>query len=187
MITKRIIKTLDDEAKKDEEGYLTWYKDFQYFIKEGMASDQENTDMIMPLVRYQANFSEKFVTIEEYITKLKSDSNKIYFLLAPNREAAMNSPYLEPFKHTDIPVLFIYMHLDEMVFRSIQEYKKKYKFVNIESSFEELSKDIKAPEPEKKSNSENIPEDEVTPYCLWIKVYLFSDELNSHTLIFYLF
>lgn len=147
-----------------------------------MASDQENTDLIMPLVRYQANFSEKFVTIDEYIAKLKPDSNKIYFLLAPNREAAMNSPYLEPFKNTgpslfhlkssadlDIPVLFIYMHLDEMVFRSIQEYKKKYKFVNVESSYEELSKDIKPQEPSPTDSV--LPQDDVTPYCLWIKVY----------------
>lgn len=173
---------MDEEARKDEEGYLAWYKDFQYFIKEGMASDQENTDLIMPLVRYQANFSDKFVTIEEYIAKLKPDSNKIYFLLAPSREAAMNSPYMEPFKNTgyfalfdrfqgrlDIPVLFIYMHLDEMVFRSVQEYKKKYKFVNIESSFEELSKDIKPQEPAPNA-ADGLPEDEVTPYCLWIKV-----------------
>lgn len=79
---------------------MNWYKDFQFFIKEGLASDQENTDMIMPLVRYQSNYSEKFVTIDDYLAKLKPNSDKIYFLLAPNREAAMNSPYMEPFKNT---------------------------------------------------------------------------------------
>lgn len=81
---------------------MNWYKDFQYFLKEGLGSDQENTDNLIPLMRYQANFSEKFVTIDEYISKLKPDMNKIYFLLAPNRDAAMNSPYLEPFKNTGI-------------------------------------------------------------------------------------
>ena len=95
-----MIKTLEEESKKDEEGYLAWYKDFQYFIKEGLASDQENTDLIIPLVRYQANFSDKYVTIDEYVAQLKPDQNKIYFLLAPSREGALNSPYMEPFKNT---------------------------------------------------------------------------------------
>lgn len=59
-----------------------------------------------------------------------------------------------------------------MVFRSIQEYKKKYKFVNVESSYEELSKDLKQPEPEKSTNPDNnVPEDEIAPYSLWIKVF----------------
>lgn len=63
------------------------------------------------------------------------------------------------------------MHLDEMVFRTVQEYKKKYKFVNIESSYEELAKDIKSPEHDKpRPPSEYLPEDDITPYCLWIKV-----------------
>lgn len=69
-------------------------------MKEGLGSDQENTDNLMPLMRYHANFSENYVTIDEYVSKLKPDSTKIYFLLAPNRDAALNSPYLEPFKNT---------------------------------------------------------------------------------------
>lgn len=59
-----------------------------------------------------------------------------------------------------------------MVFKSIQEYKKKYKFMNIESSYEELSKDLKPQEHDKSSTSGSLPEDEVTPYCLWIKVII---------------
>lgn len=66
------------------------------------------------------------------------------------------------------------MHLDEMVFRSIQEYKKKYKFVNIESSFEELSKDLLKSSPSEQVkdpvSSQLLPEEEVNSYCLWIKV-----------------
>ena len=131
MITRKVIKVLEEEAKKDEESYLNWYKDFQFFLKEALASDQENADSLLPLVRYHATFSEKYITIDDFVSKLKPENNKIYFLLAPNRDSALNSPYMEPFKNTDIPVLFIYMHVDEMVFRGIQEYKKKYKFVSV--------------------------------------------------------
>lgn len=63
-------------------------------------------------------------------------------MLAPNRESAVDSPYMEPFKKSNIPILFLYIHIDEMVFRQIGDYKKKYKFVNIETNYEEIQKDV---------------------------------------------
>jgi HSP90 family molecular chaperone len=39
---------------------------------------------------------------------------------------------MEPFKGTNIPVLFSFVHIDEMVFRNTGEFKG-FKFVNIES------------------------------------------------------
>lgn len=58
-----------------------------------------------------------------------------------------------------------------MVFRSIQEYKKKYKFVNIESSFEELPNDIQ--QLKDKAAQEMLLEDETAANSLWIKVSFF--------------
>jgi hypothetical protein len=59
------------------------------------------------------------------------------------------------------------LHVDEMVFRGIQEYKKKYKFINIEGSYEEIAKDVKNTEHDKELGLE---ESEITPFCLWLKV-----------------
>jgi TNF receptor-associated protein 1 len=39
VMTRRVIKLIDDEAKRDGEKYNTWYKEFQNFIKEGIAVD----------------------------------------------------------------------------------------------------------------------------------------------------
>lgn len=39
----------------------------------------------------------------------------IYFILANTRDMALNSPYYEPFKKSEVPVLIINMHVDEMV------------------------------------------------------------------------
>jgi len=41
---------------------------------------------------------------------------------------ALNSPYIDAFKGTKIPVLFTYIHIDEMVFRQVDKYKN-FKFV----------------------------------------------------------
>jgi HSP90 family molecular chaperone len=39
VLTRRCLKLIDDEAKRDPEQYKKWFNDFQLFIKEGMASD----------------------------------------------------------------------------------------------------------------------------------------------------
>ena len=40
LLTKRVLKMLDEEASRNEAKYLDWYKDFQFFLKEGLATDQ---------------------------------------------------------------------------------------------------------------------------------------------------
>lgn len=39
VLTRRIIKMIDDEAKRDGDKYKRWFADFGTFIKEGIAVD----------------------------------------------------------------------------------------------------------------------------------------------------
>lgn len=39
VLTRRVLKHLEDEIKKDKEKYNKWYAEFSQFIKEGLASD----------------------------------------------------------------------------------------------------------------------------------------------------
>jgi TNF receptor-associated protein 1 len=39
VLTRRILKLLDDESKKDKDKYNKWFNDFQTFIKEGLTTD----------------------------------------------------------------------------------------------------------------------------------------------------
>jgi HSP90 family molecular chaperone len=54
---------------------------------------------------------------------------------------AVQSPFMEPFKGSDIDVIILNNPYDEMMFMQMGDYKGK-KFTNIESAFEEISKDI---------------------------------------------
>ena len=53
----------------------------------------------------------------------------------------MANPFMEPFKDSDVPVLLIGNQVDEMVFQQIGTFKG-YTFVNVESGYEEVSKDL---------------------------------------------
>lgn len=56
VITRRILKMLKENANRDNEKYNKWYKDFFQFLKEGLATDEENRDALMDLQRFDANF-----------------------------------------------------------------------------------------------------------------------------------
>jgi len=106
---------LVEESEKDEASYIEWYNEFQFFLKEGLASEADYQDALLPLIRYNANYTDKFVNIEDYVKKMIPGQETIYFILAPSRELALSSPYMEPFKNTKVPVLVVNMHVDEMV------------------------------------------------------------------------
>ncbi len=42
VVTRRVIKMIEDEMKRDSEKYDKWFSDFSPFIKEGVMSDSEN-------------------------------------------------------------------------------------------------------------------------------------------------
>lgn len=44
MLTRRVLKLIEDEGKKDADKYNKWFADFQVFLKEGLTVDQENSD-----------------------------------------------------------------------------------------------------------------------------------------------
>ncbi|CDW77637.1 molecular chaperone hsp90 [Stylonychia lemnae] len=167
-MTRRILKLLEEEARKDKPKYNKWYEEFNNFLKEGLTSDTENSEALFKLLRFNANFSKKeLVSLDEYIEKMKPSQDKIFFIVNPQIESAMNSPYMEPFKGTDFPVLILSNNIDEICFQQSGNYKGK-SFVNVETSYEEIQKDLGKKEESSHALSK-IPEDEIAPFSLWLK------------------
>jgi HSP90 family molecular chaperone len=110
VITRRVIKMLEDEAKADAENYNKWYDMFQNFLKEGTQSDPENKDALFKLLRYNVNYlnnKNSFISLEDYMSKMVAGQKKIYFAVGNSYDAAMKSPYYEPFKGKDVPILIL--------------------------------------------------------------------------------
>ncbi|CAG9329686.1 unnamed protein product [Blepharisma stoltei] len=166
ILTKKLLKFLSDEAERDESGFMRWYQEFGQFLIEGMAMDQENSKAIMTMTRYYYSLNTSMTTLDKYIEKMKPGQQKIYYLFTANREIGMDSPYLEPFKTKEIPVIFSLQLIDEMIFKNMGEYKG-HKFVNIESSIDEIEKDLI--ETHQYNEASGIPEADLVPFVEWIK------------------
>jgi HSP90 family molecular chaperone len=111
-------------------------------------------------MRYHSSLTSGSVSLEEYVKSMKEGQKKIYYLSGTTAEEANANPFMEPFKDSDVPVLIIGNQVDEMVFQQIGTYKG-YTFVNVESGYEEISKDLGSKNVYDEKTIQ-IPEEDVT-------------------------
>ena len=66
------------------------------------------------------------VTLDDYVGRLGPTQNdEIYWLLAPTRETALSSAYMEAFKAKGVEVLLLYSTVDEFVMTNLMNYGGK--------------------------------------------------------------
>jgi molecular chaperone HtpG len=138
-IVKRVLDHLaklgasNDEA--DKKTFATIDEQFGAVIREGVVTDHENKDKIARIVRYRSTWtqgtpaqgeSRSSVTgLEDYVRRMPTGQEKIYFALAGSLEAAQSSPHLEGFKKKGWEVLFFADPVDEWVVSHLTEFDKR--------------------------------------------------------------
>lgn len=88
--------------------------------------------------------------------------------MQPHFDLALKSAYMEPFKGSKLDVLVLNNNIDEILFQQHGDYKGK-KFMSVESNFDEISKDLGKHVEDEVISRSRIPDDEITPFCLWVK------------------
>jgi molecular chaperone HtpG len=127
VITKRFLRFLDDEAKNRPESFDAFYQEFGHFIKEGAALDYIHKDQLTKLLRYESSRTEKGKTtsLADYVSRMGTEQNELYYLMGPNRASIEAGPYLEGFKARNLEVLFCYEPVDEYVMNHVREFDGK--------------------------------------------------------------
>lgn len=119
VLTNRVLRFLHDRSTKEVEEYDKFYTDYGLFLKEGIVTGEEyqEKEEIAKLLRFSSSRAEdsKRTSLPEYCSRLKEGQKDIYYLAAPNRALAENSPYYEGLKKQDMEVLFCYEPYDELV------------------------------------------------------------------------
>jgi HSP90 family molecular chaperone len=139
ILTKKIIRFLDTESRKDTAMYNTWFDEFGHFIKEGVCTDFTHKDDAAKLLRFDssveldADSKSTYTSLDDYIARMPVEQMHIYYLSAPNRAFAESSPYYEHFAEKGTEVLFLYQPIDDFTMKSLGTYQKR-KLVSIEST-----------------------------------------------------
>lgn len=142
VLSKRFLKYLAEEAKKDEEKYLKFWDTFGIYLKEGVASDFEYRTELGKLLRFESSKSKESTPIglDEYLLRMSPDQEEIYYINGPNRAAIEAGPYVEMFRQKDIEIIYTMEPIDDFVLSHLAEYEGK-KFVSADRA--DLSLDDK--------------------------------------------
>ena len=124
VLTRRFLKSLEEEAKDRPDGYKEFYRRFGVYLKEGAALDETYQKDLMKLLRYESSLTDKgeLTSFADYVSRLKDGQKEIYFLVGPNRDAIEAGPYLEGFRARNLEVLFCYENVDEYVMSHVHEF-----------------------------------------------------------------
>lgn len=125
-VTKRVLDMLETMAAEKPEDYAKVWKAFGSVLKEGPAEDFVNRERIAGLLRFATTRGEgELVSLADYVARMKTDQEKIYFLIAESEVLARNSAYLEVFKKRGIEVLLLSERIDEWAMHGIPEFDGK--------------------------------------------------------------
>lgn len=133
-LAKRALDLLNRIAKDEPDKYVTFWKEFGPVLKEGTGEDASNRDKILPLLRFSSTHEESDepkVTLADYVARMKSGQERIYYLIADSITAARGSPYLEQLRAKGIEVLLLADRVDEWMMGYVREFEgKRFKDVS---------------------------------------------------------
>jgi len=142
ILVRRLIRFLEQNMLKEREAYNKFFTEFGHFLKEGVCTDFAHKDSIAKLLMFESSSMGKgeLTSLDEYISRCSPTQDKIYYLLAPSRSMAEQSPYYEAFKASKTEVLFVYTPLDDFVMSNTMTFNGR-KLVAAESNDVSLDTD----------------------------------------------
>jgi len=125
-LSRKVLDYLGQVQKEDDEKYLKFWNEFGQVLKEGVAAETDVKDRVVPLLRFQSSHDPSALTsLADYVARMKTSQNDIYFLTGESRAVIENSPHLEAFQAKGYEVLYLVDPIDEMVTGSVHEVEGK--------------------------------------------------------------
>jgi molecular chaperone HtpG len=134
-LTKRALDMLEKLKKKESEKYQEFWKQFGNVLKEGPSEDHSNREKIAKLLLFATTYSGDSMqdqTLDDYVSRMQPEQNKIYFIASDNYNTAKTSPHLEVFRKKGIEVLLLSDRVDEWLMSHMMEFDGK--------SFQDITK-----------------------------------------------
>jgi HSP90 family molecular chaperone len=173
VITKRFLKYLDEEARKDPEQYLKFWSTFGLYLKEGATSDYEFQKELGKLMRFESSKSEpgKPVSLADYVLRMNPDQKEIYYINGPSRAAIEAGPYVEMFRKKGIEIIYTMEPIDDFVLSHLGEFEEK-KLVSADRADLSLGKDEEPEAGDKNEDGEKLERADIEKLTAWMQKVL---------------
>ncbi len=125
---KRTLDLLSKLAKNEVERYQTFYASFGNVLKEGVVDAADQRERIAGLLRFGSTKNEgpeATVSLDDYIERMQTGQDAIYYLTAESWAAARHSAQIEALTARGIEVLLMSERIDEWMMGYLSEYQGK--------------------------------------------------------------
>jgi molecular chaperone HtpG len=124
-LTRRVLTELGKKATETPGEYATFWDNFGAVLKEGLYEDREQRDTLLELARFHSTARDGFVSLDEYVEKMRPGQDAIYTITGDNLEVIKRSPQLEGFRARGVEVLLLTDPIDEFWMPAIGTHKEK--------------------------------------------------------------
>ncbi len=125
---KRVLTLIEDLAENHKDKFTTFWREFGKVMKEGVGEDFANKERIAKLLRFSSTLNdseEQTVSLADYVSRMKPEQSKIYYVTAETFLAAQHSPHLEFFRKKGVEVLLLSERVDEWLVSNLNEFEGK--------------------------------------------------------------
>ncbi len=180
-LEKKIKTEILDMLKNDRENYEKFYDAFGAQLKFGIYNSYGmNKEALQDLLMFYSSTEKKLVTLDEYVSRMKENQDKIYYACGETIDKIDMLPQVEGIKDKGYEILYFIADIDEFAVQMMQNYKEK-SFANI--SAENLNLDTE----EEKENLNKLNEDHKDMFTIMkeaigdsVQAVKFTHRLKNH-------
>lgn len=164
VIKKKIVRKILDMIKKlSEEDFTAFWKEYGTNIKLGVIEDNTNKNRLSHLLRFHSSNDEtKMTSLDDYVKRMKTGQENIYFIAGTNKVELSKSPFVERLLKKGYEVIYCVDPIDEYTMQSIPEFEGK-RLQNVAKDGLKIDKSKAAEDRQKEL------ETTYTPLVNWIK------------------
>ena len=131
-IEKRVRTTLVDMLAKERDEYEVFFKTFGLQLKYGLYSEYgANKDKLQDLILFTSSNEDKYVTLKEYVERMKDGQDSIYYATGESIELIKKLPQMERLNDKGYEVLYFIDNVDEFAIKMLNTYMEKpFKSIN---------------------------------------------------------
>ncbi|KAL3776542.1 hypothetical protein ACHAW5_008704 [Stephanodiscus triporus] len=183
-LTRKIISHLSTMMRKDTEKYKDeFYKEYSYFLKEGVCHDFDSQQALSKLLYFETSkgMAGELVSLDEYVSRCPPESKDIYYLFAPSRELALQSPYMEGFSKSKREVIFVYSAIDDFVMANLKTFegrnllsadRSEVDLPQSDGDDSDADKDGQAEKDDASPSGKSLSTAEAAKFCSWFQTTL---------------
>jgi len=157
LVTSKVLDIVQKMAKDEDGKYASFWEVYARFIKQGVATEQQDPEKLYPLLRFHTtHIQDKWSSLDDYIERMRPDQKEIYYILGDDERSVLYSPHLDVLRKLDYEALLMTDPLDAFMLVRLNKYQD-YPLTNVANAKLEMPEETaedRAEKPEKPAEEE---------------------------------